>query len=206
MTAAGTLYIISAPSGGGKTSLVNALIANLADIMVSVSYTTRPQRPGEQNDINYHFVDEAEFQKLSADGAFLEQAQVFGNYYATGKQWVNDKLLAGIDVILEIDWQGAQQIRELMPGCVSIFILPPSREILFSRLKERAQDDPAIIEKRMAQASQEIAHYHEYDYIVINDDFAQALQDLQAIIKAKRLMCENQRLRYKELIKNLLAG
>lgn len=206
MVATGTLYIISAPSGGGKTSLVNALIASMPDITASVSYTTRMQRPGEQDSINYHFIDEATFYDLAAQNAFLEQAQVFGNYYATGKKWVEDRLIAGKDVILEIDWQGAQQVRQLMPHCVGIFILPPSREVLYARLKERAQDDLSVIEKRMAQASNEIKHYNEYDFLVINDNFEYALRDLQAIVRAKRLMRENQQLRYTQLIDNLVAS
>ncbi len=206
MVASGTLYIISAPSGGGKTSLVNALIATMTDIMVSISYTTRAQRPGEREGINYHFIDEARFHQLSAQAAFLEQAQVFGNYYATGKQWVAEQLADGKDVVLEIDWQGAQQIHRLIPNCIGIFILPPSRDVLYSRLQERAQDNPQIIAKRMAQASNEIAHYKEYDYLIINDDFEQALSDLQAIIKAKRLTRENQQLRYVQLIDNLVMG
>lgn len=203
-TATGTLYIISAPSGGGKTSLVKALIESFTDITVSVSYTTRAMRPGEKDGVNYNFVDTETFKRLLAEDAFLEHASVFGNYYATGKQWVADQLAAGKDVILEIDWQGAQQIRRLMPDCIGIFILPPSREILYSRLKERAQDDLAVIERRMAQASSEISHYHEYDYVVINDKFIDAVHDLQAIIKSRRLMCKNQRSRYAQLIKNLL--
>lgn len=206
MVASGTLYIISAPSGGGKTSLVNALIATMTDIMVSISYTTRAQRPGEREGINYHFIDEARFHQLSAQAAFLEQAQVFGNYYATGKQWVAEQLADGKDVVLEIDWQGAQQIHRLIPNCIGIFILPPSRDVLYSRLQERAQDNPQIIAKRMAQASNEIAHYKEYDYLIINDDFEQALSDLQAIIKAKRLTRANQQLRYVQLIDNLVMG
>lgn len=206
MAAIGTLYIISAPSGGGKTSLVNALIASMTDITVSISYTTRPQRPGEFDNVNYHFIDETTFHELSAQGAFLEHAQVFGNYYATGKQWVEDKLATGQDVILEIDWQGAQQIRRLMPQYVGIFILPPSREVLYARLKQRAQDNPAIIEKRMAQASNEIKHYNEYDFLVVNDDFEHALSDLRAIVRAKRLTQQNQQLRYARLIDNLIVS
>ncbi|CAM4378692.1 MAG: Guanylate kinase [Legionellaceae bacterium] len=203
MAVTGTLYIISAPSGGGKTSLVNALIASMNEITVSISYTTRVQRSGEQDKIDYHFIDDKQFQELSQQGALLEEACVFGNHYATGKQWVTEKLESGQDVILEIDWQGAQQIRRLMPECIGIFILPPSREALYSRLKERAQDDLVVIEKRMAQASNEIIHYQEYDYLVINDDFEQALNDLKCIIRANRLLCHRQQKRYSNLINNL---
>src|SRR5579884_3074698 len=169
MNTLGTLYIISAPSGGGKTSLVKALTASMPNIIVSVSHTTRPKRPGEEDGVNYHFVDQAQFKKLLAEDLFLEHATVFGNYYGTSRRWVEEKLQAGIDVVLEIDWQGAQQVRKLMPKTVSIFILPPSREVLLERLQARDQDNKAVIAKRMAAASNEISHYHEYDYLVIND-------------------------------------
>lgn len=202
--ARGTLYIISAPSGGGKTSLVNALITAISDIVVSVSYTTRPMRPGEQDGVNYHFIDESCFQQYLVTNEFLEHAQVFGNHYATGKRWVEEKLAAGIDVILEIDWQGAQQIRKLMPDCVGIFILPPSREALALRLQERAQDEQNVIVQRMAQASAEISHYNEYDYLVINDDFEKALADLKSIVCARRLLLSNQQQRHAKLIGQLL--
>lgn len=204
MTIMGTLYIISAPSGGGKTSLVNALVSTVAKITVSVSYTTRVKRPGEEDGVNYHFVTKEHFEQLIVEGAFVEYAQVFGNYYGTGRQWVDQKLASGEDVILEIDWQGAKQIRQLMPASVGVFILPPSREVLYSRLRERAQDDAKIIEGRMALASNEISHYQEYDYLIVNDDFFVALTDLQAIIQARRLMIGPQQQRHNQLIKNLL--
>lgn len=205
MAITGTLYIISAPSGGGKTSLVNALLQSIPNIEVSISHTTRPKRPGEQDGINYNFVDETTFIDLIDKHAFLEYAKVFGNYYGTSKTWVEKKLNAGVDIILEIDWQGAQQIRKLLPESVGVFILPPSWEILKARLHERAQDDEAVIARRLTEARNEISHYHEYDYLVVNDDFASALADLSAIIQARRLRLEVQQKNYKALLKNLLT-
>lgn len=201
----GTLYIISAPSGGGKTSLVNALLKKLPGIEVSISHTTRPQRPGEQNGINYYFVDPESFQKQIEKNLFLEYATVFDSYYGTSKQWVEEKLIAGIDVILEIDWQGAQQIRKLMPDCISVFILPPSKETLAARLRERAQDSEKIITKRLAAARTEISHCFAYDYLIINDDFDHALFDLQSIIQAHRLRTSVQKIKQSSLIQGLLS-
>ncbi len=200
----GTLYIISAPSGGGKTSLVNALLQSVNNLEVSVSYTTRPARPGEQDGVNYYFIDEATFNKLIAENAFLEHANVFDNYYGTSRQWVEKKLQAGVDVILEIDWQGAEQIRRLMPQAIGIFILPPSWKALEKRLQERAQDDPAVIAKRMSEAKDEISHYHEYDYLIVNDNFARALGDLHAIIHVRRLRKVVQKTELATLIAKLL--
>jgi len=204
-TTVGTLYIISAPSGGGKTSLVNALLAATPNLEVSVSHTTRPPRPGENNAVNYHFVDEATFVALIAQQAFLEHANVFGNYYGTSRQWVMDKLRAGIDIILEIDWQGAQQIRQLLPDSISIFLLPPSWQAIQTRLRERGQDNQAVIARRMAAARTELSHYHEYNYLVINDDFNTALSDLKAVIQTRRLRCQAQQQKYADLIAKLLA-
>lgn len=201
----GTLYIISAPSGGGKTSLVNALLAATPNLEVSVSHTTRAPRPGENNHINYHFVDETAFVELIEQHAFLEHAKVFGNYYGTSRKWVMDKLQAGTDIILEIDWQGAQQIRQLLPQSVSIFLLPPAWEIIQARLRERAQDNPEVIARRMAAARMELSHYHEYDYLVVNDDFTTALTELKTIIQARRLRCQPQQQKYAHLLANLLA-
>jgi guanylate kinase len=201
----GTLYIISAPSGGGKTSLINALIDNDPNIVFSVSYTTRAQRPGEKEGIDYHFVEEAKFQQLRKQGEFLEDALVFGNYYGTSRQWVQDKLGAGIDIVLEIDWQGAQQIRKAKLNCVSIFILPPSKETLYERLCDRAQDDLSTIEDRMQRASSEISHYNEYDYLIVNEHFPEALADLQTIFGAQRLRKVPQCLQHADLIQNLLG-
>lgn len=201
----GTLYIISAPSGGGKTSLVNALLAATSNLEVSISYTTRTPRPGENDHLNYHFVDEKTFVDLIEQQAFLEHAKVFGNYYGTPRKWVIEKLQAGIDIVLEIDWQGAQQIRQLLPHSISIFLLPPAWEIIQTRLRARAQDNPEVIARRMAAARMELSHYHEYDYLVVNDNFNSALSELQTIIQARRLRCQSQQQKYANLIANLLA-
>jgi guanylate kinase len=183
----GTLYVISAPSGAGKTSLVKALIENMDDICVSVSHTTRPIRPSEQNGIHYHFVTKDEFMDMLNQNLFLEHAQVFDNYYGTSQLWVMQQLKKGIDVILEIDWQGAQQIRKLQPDCIGIFILPPSKKILEQRLRGRGQDSDDIIARRMRDAVDEMNHYVEFEYLVVNDVFQKALADLQHIIYAQRL-------------------
>ena len=200
----GTLYIISAPSGGGKTSLVNALLQSMVNLNVSISHTTRMKRPNEQEGVNYHFVDETKFKELIAAQTFLEYATVFGHFYGTSRPWVEKKLQAGVDIILEIDWQGAEQIKKILPSSIGIFILPPSWEVLEARLRERAQDDKTTIDYRMAAAKAEISHYHDYDYLVINDDFAGALADLKAIIQARRLRKTVQEVRYAELLQNLL--
>ncbi len=202
MTTLGTLYIISAPSGGGKTSLVNALLQSVSNIDVSISHTTRPKRPGEQDGTNYHFVDEKTFSDLISQQAFLEHANVFGNYYGTSKIWVEEKLKAGVDIILEIDWQGAQQIKKIIPSGIGIFILPPSWETLKERLHERAQDDETVIKRRLTEARTEISHCHEYDYWVVNDDFKKALADLSSIVHARRLRQEVQKVKLKNLLQN----
>lgn len=204
MTTPGTLYIISAPSGGGKTSLVNALLESVSNLEVSVSHTTRPMRPGEVDGEDYYFVNETTFQQLISKDSFLEYAKVFGNYYATSRVFIEEKLKAGIDVILEIDWQGSQQIRKLMPDTVSIFIVPPSRTVLEKRLRQRAQDNEQVIAQRMFKARDEIAHYHEYDYLIINDNFAKALDDLKAIIHVRRLRLVVQKIEQAILLNNLL--
>ncbi len=200
-----TLYTISAPSGAGKTSLVAALLQRDPLVSVSVSHTTRPKRSGEQDGINYHFVNHDQFQDLLAAGGFLEHAEVFGNWYGTSQHWVEQTLQSGTDVILEIDWQGAQQVRKLVPGTVAIFILPPSRQTLATRLRGRGQDDESIIAARMAQAQSEMSHYAEADYLVINDEFATALDELAAIFRAQRLKLERQSQRFSNLIRELLA-
>lgn len=200
----GTLYIISAPSGAGKTSLVKELVEADPLLRVSISHTTRPKRPAEVDGVNYHFVDRDTFLEMAGAGGFLEHAEVFGNYYGTSELWVDQQLAQGIDVILEIDWQGAQQVRRLK-SCVSIFILPPSREVLRQRLTGRGQDAPEVIERRMAQAAAEASHYGEYDYLVINDDFQQALAELRAIILAQRLRTERQQQVHQALLSGLLA-
>jgi guanylate kinase len=201
----GILYTVSAPSGAGKTSLVKALLDQCPELQVSVSHTTRAQRPGEINGVNYHFIDRTEFTNMIDRGEFLELAEVFGNLYGTSQRWVEETLIAGRDVILEIDWQGAQQIRRLMPDSISIFILPPSMKALQDRLQDRGQDDNVVIEKRMAQAHDEIAHYTEADYLVVNDVFDKALADLTAIIRAQTLQLKYQLGNLQRLLSDLLA-
>lgn len=204
MSSTGTLFTVSAPSGAGKTSLVNALIRHDRQLRVSVSHTTRPRRPGETDAVDYHFIDAATFQSMLARTEFLEHAQVFGNLYGTSQAWVEQQLRAGIDVILEIDWQGAQQVRRLMPHAQSIFILPPSQEALRHRLNNRGQDSEEIIERRMREAVSEMSHYVEYDYVVINDQFSHALEDLKAIFRARQLHQHAQQRRHGELLERLL--
>lgn len=201
----GTLYIISAPSGAGKTSLVKALIDARPEIRVSVSHTTRAMRPGETDGVNYHFVDRAEFVRMIEHGDFLEQAEVFGNLYGTSQSHLQQTLDEGHDLILEIDWQGAQQVRQLMPAARSIFILPPTQQALRQRLTNRGQDSDDIIEARMREAVSEMSHYVEYDYVVVNDDFATALDDLKAIFRANRLSQTLQQQQYSQLFEQLLA-
>lgn len=183
----GQLYVISAPSGAGKTSLVKALLESTSNLQVSVSHTTRAIRPGESDGVNYHFVDESEFTSIRDAHGFFEWAQVFGNFYGTSRHAIQERLAEGIDIVLEIDWQGARQVKMLVDDAVSIFILPPSTAALRKRLTDRGQDDDEIIEGRMQAARDELAHYDEADFIVLNDDFEIALRDLQSIIRAQRL-------------------
>jgi guanylate kinase len=204
-TSTGTLFTISAPSGAGKTSLVAALLNEMDNIGVSVSHTTRSSRPGEENGVNYHFVSHAEFQTMLENNDFLEHAQVFDNFYGTSQHWVKQSLNQGEDVILEIDWQGAEQVRRLMPDTVSIFILPPSKQTLQQRLTQRGQDDDSIIARRMADAVAEMSHYLESDYLVINDDFQTALAELKAIVTSQRLRLQAQRQRHTQLLDDLLS-
>lgn len=201
----GTLYIISAPSGAGKTSLVKALVESTDAIGVSVSHTTRSMRPGEQNGTNYHFVSRDQFLEMVGNSDFLEHAEVFGNLYGTSKSAVQKELSAGRDVILEIDWQGAQQIRRAFPESVGVFVLPPSRETLNERLRGRGQDPEPIIQQRLAKAAEEMSHYIEYDYIVINDNFQVALAELHSIVTTQRLGVAPQSTKYADLISKLLA-
>ena len=203
--AKGNLYIISAPSGAGKSSLVTALVKDWPDIEVSVSHTTRAIRPGEEDGVNYHFVDEAAFVEMIDQGVFLEHAQVFDNRYGTSRQSIQERLLKGKDVILEIDWQGARQIRQLVTDCKSIYILPPSVIALRERLQNRGQDDDELIERRMRDAVSEMSHYGEFDYIVINDDFEQAKNDLSAIFVSNRLLKVFQQEQHTDLLAELLA-
>ena len=204
----GTLFIISAPSGAGKTSLIEALLGSIKDILVSISYTTRPKRSGEKEGQDYYFISQGDFQQMVEQSDFLEHAEVFGNAYGTSESWVKEKLKNNQDVILEIDWQGAQQVRKLLAKSIhltSIFILPPSKKTLLKRLQNRALDNDEVITKRMAQATDDMAHYVEYDYIVINDDFHQALKDLQAIVFSGRLHQKRQSQEKTSLLKELLS-
>ncbi|MFV2004524.1 MAG: guanylate kinase [Gammaproteobacteria bacterium] len=200
----GKLYVISAASGAGKTSLVSALLQQVPDIEVSVSHTTRAPREGEVDGVNYHFIDTDRFEKMVENAEFFEHATVFGNMYGTSQQHVEDQLLGGKDVILEIDWQGARQIRRLIPDCSTIYIVPPSTEALRQRLTSRGQDDDEVIDRRMQEAVSEMSHYVEFDYLVINDDFEQARQDLVAIINGNRMLLERQQDEHAELLTQLL--
>ena len=205
------LFIIAAPSGCGKTSLVKALLESPKKLAVSVSHTTRKARKGEANGKNYHFVSKTTFDEMIINNDFLEYAEVFGNMYGTKKSNVNEKLDANIDIILEIDWQGARQVRKNMPDAISIFILPPSKKILLQRLIDRGQDDDETISKRMENSEREMSHYDEFDYLIINNQFDSALNDLKTIIddfgndiKNIELSLENQLLRHRYLVKELI--
>lgn len=202
--ATGTLYVFSAPSGAGKTSLVKALLESTQDIRVSVSHTTRAPREGEIDGKDYNFVSQDTFHDLINRSAFLEHAQVFDNFYGTSQAWVEQELQEGRDVILEIDWQGANQIRKQIPETVSVFILPPSREELLSRLTGRGTDSQEIIDRRMQDAENEMSHYGEFDYLVINDDFDIALQELRSIVLARRQRTAIQSVVQQDLLANLL--
>jgi guanylate kinase len=204
-TTCGTLYIVSAPSGAGKTSLIKALVDSQAQIRVSVSHTTRAMRPGEVDGVNYYFSERQAFIEMLERDDFLEHAEVFGNLYGTSQRCLEQTLREGLDLILEIDWQGAQQVRRLMPQAKSIFILPPTPEALRQRLTNRGQDSDDIIDVRMREAVSEMSHYVEYDYIVINDEFTRALDDLKAIFRANQLLQIPQQQRFSDLLCQLLA-
>jgi guanylate kinase len=204
----GTLYIVAAPSGAGKTSLLKALLESTDQLKLSVSHTTRPPRPGEQDGVHYNFVDVDTFKQMIAGGLFLEHAEVFGNFYGTSRPWVEQALARGENVILEIDWQGAQKVRAALPQAVSIFILPPSRPELERRLRGRGTEADEVIARRLGEAQREMAHYGEFDYLVVNDDFEQALADLRAIMLEGRgdsLRLAAQQARLQPLIAALLA-
>ena len=201
--ASGNLYVIAAPSGTGKTTLVKALVDSTPLITVSISYTTRSKRPSEVADVNYHFVTKAEFDSMIKHGDFLEYATIFDNYYGTSKSWVEKTLAQGTDVILEIDWQGHQQIKQLFPHSISIFILPPSLEALRDRLVKRNQDSATTIEKRLADTKTTVLHLHEFDYLVINDDFSRALHDLVCIVESGRLVEKRQSVKHADLLRLL---
>ncbi|WP_372881807.1 guanylate kinase [Psychromonas sp.] len=207
MSQVGTLYIVSAPSGAGKSSLINALLAEKRDwqTQVSVSHTTRAPRVGEADGEHYHFVSKEAFKKLIAENAFFEWAEVFGNYYGTSRVTIEQALAKGIDIFLDIDWQGARQVREMMPQARGIFILPPSRAELEARLNKRGQDSAEVIAKRMQQARAEMSHFDEYDYLIINDDFDTAREELSAIITAERNAQNKQAIKHRTTIQELLA-
>lgn len=200
----GILYIIVAPSGAGKTSLVKALVSSLENTKISISYTTREKRKGEKEDQDYHFITLPMFEEKIHQNIFLEYANVFGCYYGTCKEWVESQLIQGFDVILEIDWQGANQVKALMPDSVTLFILPPSLSALKERLTLRGQDSPDVIKNRLAAASLEVSHYADFDYLVVNNVFEEALNDLQVIFKAERLKRVRQEKRYSDLLESLM--
>lgn len=202
---AGTLFIVSAPSGAGKTSLVAALVERVHGLHISVSHTTRRQRPGEIDGVNYHFIEREIFLGQVAESRFLEHAEVFGNLYGTSSEWVKGVLEQGEDVVLEIDWQGAQQVRRLMPEATSVFILPPSLEVLAQRLRGRGSDEGEVIAQRLAGARDEMSHYPEFDFLVVNDDFQRALADLQAIVYSQRLVQSRQQKRLSTALQGLLS-
>jgi len=200
----GNLYIVSAPSGAGKTSLVKALIESTKNILTSISHTTRPMRPGEVDGKDYHFVDKNNFLTMVKNGDFVEYAEVFENYYGTSSRWLDEQLSQGIDIILEIDWQGAQQVKNLFPNSIGIFILPPSRKTLIERLHNRGQDSDEVIQRRTQDAITEMSHYHEFDYLIINDDFQTALLEFKSIINTPRLVMNRQKEKHASLIAQLL--
>ncbi len=202
----GNLYILSAPSGAGKSSLINALLSDIprSEVQLSISHTTRNPRPGEKNGVHYYFATHAEFEALIEKGHFLEWAEVFGNYYGTSLPMIEQALETGIDVFLDIDWQGARQIRQKVPNVKTIFILPPSRAELEKRLIGRGQDSAETIAKRMAEAESEMRHYNEFDYLIVNNDFQTALGELKAILTAERTKLAAQEIRHQALIAELL--
>jgi guanylate kinase len=202
----GRLFVIAAPSGAGKTSLVKALLANAPQLRVSISHTTRRKRPTEEGGREYHFVTVPEFEALIARGELLEHARVFGNFYGTTRAFVDKQLRAGHDVVLEIDWQGAQQVRARMPECASIFILPPSRAALAQRLARRATDNEDVIARRLADSVADMSHYREFGYVVVNDDFDQAVADLRSIVAGQGEDLRSDRPGLQALLAELLAA
>ncbi len=206
MARQGILYIIAAPSGGGKTSLIKALIKEVNDIYISVSHTTRSRRETEVEGVDYFYISRDKFESLLKQDIFLEHALVFGNYYGTSRAWVEETLKQGKDVILEIDWQGAQQVCALMPKAVTVFVLPPSRQLLKQRLLARNEDAASTIQVRLSESVNEMSHYREYDYLIINDIFDSALQDLKTIILSHRLKRESQEVVYADVIRDLLES
>ena len=199
----GNLFVISAPSGAGKTSLVHALLNINPHIDLSVSYTTRAPRTGEQDGKDYHFVSREAFLEMAKRGEFMESAEVYGNHYGTSQIWISQEIAKGRDILLEIDWQGAAQVRRLFPDCISVFILPPSREALKQRLKGRGKDNDAVIAKRMAAVSVDVGHIAEFDYVIINDNLKEALHELDALVLSAKLTCSKQLTRHQSLINQL---
>lgn len=199
----GSLFVISAPSGAGKTSLVHALLATNPQIDLSVSYTTRAPREGEVDGVAYHFVSRATFLEMAQRGEFLESAEVYGNFYGTSQHWISQENAKDRDILLEIDWQGAEQVRRIFPECISIFILPPSIEALEQRLKGRGTDSEEIIDRRMAAVREDVAHVAEFDYVIINDDLNEALREFNAVVLAARLRGTKQLARHQNLINQL---
>jgi len=199
----GNLFIVSAPSGAGKTSLVQALLSINPHIDLSVSYTTRDPRPGERDGHDYHFVSRETFLAMAERGEFLESAEVYGNLYGSSQTWISHEINRGRDILLEIDWQGAAQIRRIFPDCISIFILPPSLEALEQRLKGRGKDDEKVIAKRLAAVSEDVAHVAEFDYVIINDNLNEALRELNAVVLTAKLGCAKQLIRHQALINQL---
>jgi guanylate kinase len=206
MSEPGTLYVISAPSGTGKTTLVKALVDAMPGITVSISHTTRPRRPAEMHGINYYFIDQQEFEHMVAENDFLEHATVFDNRYGTSRRWVEETLSRSLDVILEIDWQGAQQIQQLFPNSISIFILPPSVTDLYERLIKRNQDNIDIVKQRITDVRESTRHIAEYNYVVINDEFTAALNDLKVLVEAGRLVQKRQIIKFSHLLSQLTTA
>jgi guanylate kinase len=207
----GNLFILAAPSGAGKSSLIKALMEKYegnttSPMQVSVSHTTRQPRPGEEDGVHYHFVSREQFEALIEQGVFFEYAEVFGNYYGTSRVTIEQTLHQGIDVFLDIDWQGARQVKQLMPDTCGIFILPPSLDVLEQRLNNRGQDSDEVIAGRMSQAVSEMSHFNEFDHVIVNDDFAIALNDLEAVVMAQRLKTVKQAMRYQPLLDELLGS
>lgn len=202
----GTLYIVAAPSGGGKTSLVRQLVETVDGIEVSTSHTTRPMRPGEKNGVDYFFVSETAFNAMIKENAFIEHAQVFEHWYGTSVKQIAERLERGVDIVLDIDWQGAEQIKRLFKNALSVFIVPPSLEVLRERLHNRRQDNEAVIAERMHKAQDEMSHYPEFDYLIVNDEFNTAAVELNAIVIANRLRMERQVNKQSKLLSFLLSS